>query len=180
MGWQLFYPGELVILSLPCSHQLFWLVTMLSRASDSQGMWPSKGRWLRNTFPWRDGQYRLCAEPRMEESELNIYTVALLTLHDFRPVRRKARLNLCPVPDCILWQFTSCISCDASHNCSGDRHMWGPSDGTADLLRPQLTVLLRSSLPPWAPFSASIHLLPIPRLHDRKTHRVLNIFLQSA
>lgn len=75
---------------------------MLSRTSDSQGMWPSKGRWLRNPIPWKDGQYRLSVEQRMEESELNIYTVALLTLHDFRPVRRKARLDLCPVPDCSV------------------------------------------------------------------------------
>lgn len=153
---------------------------MLSRASDSQGMWPSKGRWLRNTFPWRDGQYRLCAEHRMEESELNIYTVALSTLHDFRPVRRKARLDLCPVPDCILWQFTSCISCDASHSCSGDMHMLGPSDGTADLLKPELTVLLRIIS---ASLGSLLCLYPppsIPKLHYRKTHRVLNIFLQSA
>lgn len=37
-----------------------------------------------------------------------------------------------------------------------------------------------SPLPPCAPFSASIHLLPIPKLHYRKIHTLLNVLLQSA
>lgn len=130
-----YLPGEL-ILPLPYSHQFIWnwLVMMLRRHVALQRQVTQEPFSLKR-WTIQDSSVR------MEESELN--TVALLTLHDFRPVRGKARLDLCPVPDCIPWQFPSCIFYDVSHNCSGAMHMLGPSDGTADLLTPQLTVLLR-------------------------------------
>lgn len=182
------------------SQQPIWiqLVMMLSRACDSPGhavhwrhvtpepsslegwdnvdiVWSTEGRTAR----------RARAE---EESETNIYAVALLTLHDFKLVGRKAMLDRCTVPECIQWQLVLCIFDDVLHWCSGNVPLVTCKRCTCwEHLMPQLTCWDHgslccsvSSLLPCTPFSVSTPLFPILKLHHRKIHGLQDIFLQSA
>lgn len=73
----------------------------------------------------------------------------------------------------MLWK---CLSVNVQ-----EMYMLGAPNTTADLLRPQLSVLL-SIVPPLhcTPFSVFIHLCSALKLHYRKNHMLQAYFLQPA